>query len=231
MRIVNFNVITCDKTFLSEMPDHEAIGISANVFASCSYGFDTWFNRFVEVSTGKRFTGGINPNAFYVDSDATGLRRHAAFVRATLGSDSPLQSPANGTLAIINVLSRDAPIPKLLDDGASTVVRESKRLTDAAEEPYFLFTNLEDTHVPHRPVWAYDDDSYDAPADFSTDETTTWDIAEHPDGHDTYLQRFRDLYAASTAYVNRKLDALIDSLRSRANHETTFIVTGDTGRT
>jgi len=224
-----FDAIPRDQTFLGDIPDHEAIGISANVFASSSYGFDTWFDRFVEVSTGKRFIGGIDPNAFYVDSDATGLRRHAAFVRAALGSDSPLQSLANGTLATINVLSRDAPIPKLLDDGASTVVRESKHLTDAAEEPYFLFINLEDTHMPHRPVWSYDGDSYDAPADFSTDEATIWDIVEDPDGHGTYLQRFRDLYAASTAYVDQKLDALIDSLRARSDHKTTFIVTGDHG--
>ncbi|MFB6189551.1 MAG: sulfatase, partial [Halapricum sp.] len=159
----SFSKLDRSETFLDEMPDHEAIGISANVFVSSTYGFDSWFDEFVEVSTGKRFTDGIDPNAFYVESDATGLRRHASFVRASLADDHPLASLANGTLATLNVLTRDAPIPKLLDEGANTIVRESKRLTDAATEPFFLFTNLEDTHMPHRPVWGYDREAYGAP--------------------------------------------------------------------
>ncbi|MUV88884.1 sulfatase-like hydrolase/transferase [Halapricum sp. CBA1109] len=225
----HFDSIPRSETFLGEMPDHEALGISANVFASPAYGFDTWFDRFVEVSTGRRFTGGIDPNAFYVESDATGLARHAAFVRAALTSDHPLQSLANGTLATINVLSRDAPIPKLLDDGANTVAREARRLTEAATEPYFLFTNLEDTHMPHRPVWAYDGDSYDAPADFSTDDAGVWEVIDDVEGHREYLEHFRDLYAASTAYVDRTLDSLIDSLQAHSDRETTFLITGDHG--
>jgi arylsulfatase A-like enzyme len=225
----SFAKLDRSETFLDAMPDHEALGISANVFVSSSYGFDAWFDKFVEVSTGKRFTGGIDPNAFYVETDASGIRRHAAFVRAALGHDHPFQSLANGTLATLNVLTRDAPIPKLLDDGANTIVRESKRLTDAAEEPFFLFTNIEDTHMPHRPVRSYEGDSYDAPADWSSDDSEIWEVVDDIETHQEYLRRFRELYVASTSYVDRKLDALIDHIQRESDHETTFIVTGDHG--
>lgn len=224
-----FTDIDRSETFLGSMPDHEALGISANIFASSTYDFDAWFDEFVEVSTGKRFTEGIDPNAFYVESEATGIRRHAAFVRAALGSDHPLYSLANGTLATLNVLSRDAPIPKLLDDGVSTVVRTSKRLTDRASEPYFLFTNIEDTHMPHRPVWGFDRDSYDAPADWSSDDVDEWDVMADPEAHEQYFEWFRQLYAANTSYVDRKLDALVTYLQRHSDNETTFVVTGDHG--
>jgi len=224
----SFAKIDRSETVLGDLPDHEALGISANVFVSSAYGFDDWFDEFVEVSTGKRFTGGIDPNEFYVECEVSGVRRHAGFLRAALAHDHPLQSLANGTLATLNVLTRDAPIPKLLDDGANTIVRESKRLTDAAEEPFFLFTNLEDTHMPHRPVWAYERD-YDAPADWSSDDSEIWDVVEDIDGHEEYLRRFRELYAASTSYVDRKLDALVEHIQYESDHETTFIVTGDHG--
>lgn len=225
----SFTDLDRSDTFLGELPGYTSIGISANVFISSAYGFDRWFDQFSEVSTGRRFTNGIDPNAFYVDSERTGLSRYLGFLRAALGSQAPIRSLLNGVLGTVNVLTRDASIPKLLDDGATTIVREAKRRTDSASEPYFLFANLEDTHIPHRPVWGYDRELYDAPWDWSTSEKTIWEVVADIENQPEYLRRFRELYAASTDYVDRTLDSLVEYLLAESERETTVIVTADHG--
>lgn len=216
-------------TFLDRLPDHRSVGVSANVFASGKFGFDRLFDEFVEVSTGRRFPDGLDPNAFYLDSDRDGVGRYLSFLRAALGDDHPVHSLANGVLAGVNVASRNAPFPKLLDDGASVVIDQLEDALTAGSEPVFAFANFGDAHVPLRSIRGYDRSLYDAPHDWSTDEATVWDVLDDPEGHERYLHFHRQLYGAAIDYLDRKIDAFIDRVQRETDRETTVIVTADHG--
>ena len=44
-----FNALDTTETFLDDLPDHRSVGVSANVYASSAFGFDTLFSEFVDV--------------------------------------------------------------------------------------------------------------------------------------------------------------------------------------
>lgn len=66
----------------------------------------------------------------------------ASYFGAALRSDHPVESLANGFSAAANVATRDAPLPKLLDDGASTVTREVIRTLGKTGGPFVYIYQL-----------------------------------------------------------------------------------------
>lgn len=221
-----------EDTFLADLPEYDALGVSANAFAGSPFGFDGMFDAFTDVSWTRRFPQGMDAEEYATKTDAEGLDFYTEFLEAAVTHDHPLKTLANAALAQldISVFSR-LPVPKLLDDGANAVLRESTRLIEATDEPFFLFINLMDAHVPHHNVWGYDQSLHSVPDSWSSiTEIDEWRVTL--DGVDPYredVEHFRQLYAAAIDYLDRKVAAFIDRVQELTDGETTFVVTADHG--
>lgn len=224
----DFADLSVNETFLADIP-HKTTGISANVFIGPEYGFDTIFDDFTVVSTGKRHPQGLDPNRFFLDYDGGTITAMTSYFGAALRSDHPVESLANGVAAAANVATRDAPLPKILDDGASTIAREVIRTLEQQDDPSFVFTNFADAHVPLRPIRGFDRSLFHAPFDWSTDKKNFWRIMENSEGNETFLRHHRDLYAAAIDYLDRQIAALVRNIRTKVDDPTTIIVTADHG--
>jgi hypothetical protein len=226
----DFSALPREDTFLDELSGHEALGASANVYASDAFGFDGLFDSYRSVSPDRRFPEGLDAERWGQDADETGLTRYLAFLRSALAHEQPLPSIANGILVEVDDWLTDVPFEKPLDDGANIVSREARDLVSAASEPFFLFTNFMDVHGPLTPVRAYDSSLYDAPPSWSSGvfdgraveygniDTIRDDINHH-----------RDLYAAATEYLDRVVTDFIDWIHTNTGQETTVVVTADHG--
>lgn len=216
-------------TFFQSLPDHRSVGISANIFFSPRFGFDAPFDEFVTVSTGRRFPRGIDVNKFVTNSDNESLPLYWKFLKAALVHDHPLKSLANGLLAQLNVSSTNAPIPKLLDDGANVVVSEAGRQTPP-DSPVVMLLNFGDAHVPLRHTRQYDSDLHSAANDWSSDGVDIWDLVrDGPDAHREYLETRREVYGATIEYLDRKMVDLYKTVDAASPYETTLVVTADHG--
>jgi arylsulfatase A-like enzyme len=226
----NFSELKREETFLGDLPDYDALGASANVYASDAFGFDGLFDAYRSVSPDRRFPGGLDAERWGQGADETGLARYLAFLRSALAHDQPLSSVANGILVEIDDWLADVPFEKPLDDGANIVAREARSLISAASEPFVLFTNFMDVHGPLTPVRAYDSNLYEAPPSWSSG---AFDGRAVEHGNiDTIrddIEHHRDLYAAATEYLDRVVTDLIDWIQTNTGQETTVVVTADHG--
>ncbi|WP_122091017.1 sulfatase-like hydrolase/transferase [Halalkalicoccus subterraneus] len=227
----DFSGLARSETFLGDMPDHVALGASANVYASSTFGFDTVFDRYSDVAPHRRFPEGMDMEKFIQDREGDGIGRFVEFGRAALGHDHPLESLANGALFKANDLFRRAPLPKLLDDGASIVAREGVSMVQDADEPFFLFTNFMDAHGPVHHVLGYDRDLHSAPNTWTSFEFDDWDINTGgvQDHHEQDLQYHRELYGAAIDYLDRKVASFVERLQEETDRETTVVITADHG--
>mgnify|MGYP000489314175 FL=1 len=228
---VDFSGIDRADTFLDDLPGHAALGVSANVQASSAFGFADLFDDFTDVNPDARFTEALDPAAFYRSDDRTGLPLYAGFLRAALDHDHPVKSLANGALAQADSLSKRGPVDALFDNGARVVARDARRAVDRTDEPFFLFTNFMDAHVPLRPTRAFDGDLYDAPSRWHSAELPKWEINLEGKGpeHERDLRHYRDLYGAAVDYLDRQVVDLVTDLRARTDRETTVVITADHG--
>jgi hypothetical protein len=227
----DFSALSREDTFLGDLPDHRALGASANVYASEAFGFDTPFDAYQSVSPDRRFPDGMDVERWGQECDEDGLARYAAFVRAALNHGHPLASLSNGILVEIAHRVADAPFPTPFDDGARLVAKESRRLVSDESEPFVLFTNFMDAHGPFHDVWGYDDDIYDVPrswdsGDYSTHTLNTEGVTDENRHH---VENTRDLYGAAVDYLDRQVCDLADWLHANTQRETTIVVTADHG--
>jgi arylsulfatase A-like enzyme len=223
----DFSGLSREDTFLADLPEHRAIGASANVWAGSSFGFDALFDEFSDVSPDRRFPDGIDVGQFGQRCDATGLGRQAAFVRAALDHDHPLASLANGAFVQIDDWLSRLPVPTPFDDGADIIAREARSKIAGGDEPFFLFTNFMDAHGPLHHVRGYDRSLHDAPLSW-TSEDVDWRAALDA-GDQTLIERYTDLYGTSIDYLDRQVCELVDWIRANADRETTIVVTADHG--
>ena len=218
-------------TFLADLPDHRTIGASANVYASSTFGFDGVFDDYSDIAPHRRFPDGMDMEKFIQEREGDGVARFAEFFRAAVTHDHPLQSVANGALFKLNDLSRRAPLPKVLDDGANIVAREALSKARAGSEPFFLFTNFMDAHGPVHHVLGYDRSFHDAPNTWTSFEFDDWAI--NVDGaieeNRQHIEYHRDLYGAAIDYLDRKVSEFVRSVREQTDRETTFVITADHG--
>jgi arylsulfatase A-like enzyme len=216
-------------TFLGEL-DHRAIGASANVYASSTFGFDGLFDEYSDIAPHRRFPEGMDMEMFIQDREETGLVRYTEFLRAAAGHEAPLKSLANGALFKLNDVLRRAPVPKLLDDGANVVCRGALSKARASSEPFFLFTNFMDAHGPVHHVFGYDPEMHSAPNDWTSFAFDDIDINRgDPDDYRRDLTYHRELYTAAIDYLDRKVASFVERLQSETDRETTVIVTADHG--
>jgi arylsulfatase A-like enzyme len=226
----DFSSLTRDDTFLGRLPDHRAIGASANVYASSAFGFDGIFDEYVSISADRRFSQGMDVEQWGQQCDESGLSRYVVFVQAALGHDHPLHSLANGALAELKHRFDEWPIPNPLDDGAKIVAREATRIAQESREPFICFTNFMDAHSPLTHVRGYDRKFHDAPLSWHSGEFSTHAVnTEGIEGHEEDIEYTRGLYAASIDYLDRQVSEFIDAVQAATDRETTFVITADHG--
>ena len=223
----DFSRLNREDTFLGDLSDHRAMGASANVWAGSSFGFDSLFDEFSDVSPDRRFLEGIDVARFGQNSDETGVRRQLAFLRAALAHDHPLKSLGNGALVQLDEWLSRLPVANPFDDGASIIAREARSRVADADEPFALFANFMDAHGPLTHVRGYDRSLHDAPLSW-TSEGIDWGEAVERDDH-TKLDRYTGLYGAAIDYLDRQVCDLVDWLHANTDRETTVVVTSDHG--
>lgn len=223
----DFSGLSRADTFFGDLPDHRALGASANVWAGSSFGFDGLFDDFSDISPDRRFPDGIDVARFGQECEQEGIRRQAAFLRAAFGHDHPLQSLANGALVQLDDSLARAPIPKLLDDGAKTLLGEATKQVRRTEGPFVQFLNLMDAHGPLHHVYGYDSGLHDAPYAWTSSDVDWRDALEA--GDDEQLARYYDLYGAAIDYLDRKVVAFVEEVSELTDKETTVVVTSDHG--
>jgi arylsulfatase A-like enzyme len=226
----DFSSLAREDTFLGRLPDHRAVGASANVYASSAFGFDGMFDEYVSISADRRFPEGMDVEQWGQQCDESGMDRYGAFIRAALNDDHPLQSLANGVLAELKHHFDEWPVPNPLDDGAKIVAREATRLARESHEPFVCFTNFMDAHSPLTHVYGYDRDLHKAPLSWHSGEFSTHAVnTQGIEGHERDIEYTRGLYAASIDYLDRQVTEFIDAVQAATDRETTFVITADHG--
>ena len=223
----DFSHLDRENTFLGDLSDHRALGASANVWAGSSFGFDSLFDDFSDVSPDRRFPEGIDVARFGQNSNQTGVRRQLAFLRAALDHDRPLKSLSNGALVQLDDWLARLPVPNPFDDGASVIAREARSQVAAADEPFALFVNFMDAHGPLTHVRGYDRSLHDAPLSWTSEDVDWGEAVEHDDR--VKLDRYTGLYGAAIDYLDRQVCDLVDWLHANTERETTVVVTSDHG--
>lgn len=218
------------ETVIGDLPDHAAIGVSANAYARSEFGFDRLFDSFVDVSRGTVFNEGLDVPAWHDRVDREGIRKYLAFARAVAGHDHPAKSLVNGVANQAHYALPRVGIASPLDDGARTIARSTKRLVEGVGEPFFLFANVMDTHGPRSPRLPYDESIHGLPADWSFGPDD-WEVnlADDPERFEAEFRDLRRLMAAEVEYTDRVVARYIDHLRETTARETTVIVTADHG--
>jgi len=226
-----FDALSREDTLFGDLPNHEAVGVSANVYASSGFGFDTLFDTFEEVSPKRRFSGGMDVETFGQENSHEGVRKYAAYLRAALGHDHPLQSVLNGAFATLDDLAGSLPVAKPFDDGATAVLRRARRQVERRSGPFVQFVNVMEAHAPHTPIRGYDDSVYDVPTTWTSHDFDSFEINVHGEtkAHEDDLGRFRDLYSAAIDYLDRHVAAYVEWLLAETDRETTVLVTADHG--
>lgn len=223
----DFSVVGREDTFLGDLSEYEAVGVSANVWAGSSFGFDGLFDRFSDVSPDQRFPEGLDVAEFGQATADTGVSRYLAFLRAALAHDRPLASLGNGAAVQLDRVFQRLPVPKPFDDGASLLETQLIEQVEAASGPFFGFVNFMDAHGPFHHVRGYDRSLHDAPLSW-TSRTVDMSEAVAVDDEQT-LGWYRGLYAAAIDYLDRRVVALVDRLDAATDRETTVVVTADHG--
>ncbi|ELZ17187.1 sulfatase [Haloterrigena salina JCM 13891] len=217
------------ETLFGDLESHRALGVSTNVFAGSPYGFDAFFDEFVDVTEAHRFPEGADPVAVRSASDRSGPAVYLDFLRTALSHDRPLYSLANGVTGFLDTVSEDAPIPKLFDDGARAVTRTSRGLIDDTDGPFVLFGSFMEAHTPLRDLRAFDRSLHAASNAFTTADRTVWELMETPEEHREFLETRRELYGAAIDYLDRTIADFVDWVRANTARETTVVITADHG--
>ena len=229
----DFSGIAKEDTFLADLPDHFATGVSANVYASSGFGFDRMFDDFCDVSPDRRFPEGIHVGRFGYEHKGEGAKKFVSFTKACLDHDYPLKSLANGAAVELDKALAKLPVPKLLDEGASIIAREGVKTVSASPEPLFLFTNFMDAHAPLRHVRGYDRSLHNASNTWSSGDYDKWDLnlngKEGLERNMADVQTHRGLYGAAIDYLDRKVVQFVDDVQAATDEETTFVITADHG--
>jgi arylsulfatase A-like enzyme len=126
-------------------------------------------------------------------------------------------------------ISRESPLPALLDDGAKVISRTALTQLTGTTGPFFQFINFMDAHGPLQHVLGYDRDLHTAPNSWASSDYDKWKVVNSIENHEEYLERYRGLYAASIDYLDRKVSRFIKEVQKTTSQETTFVITADHG--
>jgi hypothetical protein len=227
----DFSKLSHEDTFLSVLPDHSTLGVSANPFASSFFGFDSLFDLWVDVRPELLFLDGMAIKQFTWEHDSEGLELYIEFIRQALKDDHPAKSVVNGVYSKLQNKLITLPIPRVKDYGGKRVSKYSKRLIERSSEPFFLFANFMDAHGPYRQIRAHDTSIYNAPNNWSS---TDFDkVGTNLTGgltDDVDAAHYRGIYNADIDYLDRLVSGFISDLKDMSEHPTVFLITADHGQ-
>ncbi|WP_435360927.1 sulfatase-like hydrolase/transferase [Haloarchaeobius sp. DFWS5] len=221
-------------TFLGRLPDHRAVGLSANSYMNPAFGLDAWFDEFGDFSIGSHtaeslFTEAITVDEYMKNTDEpNAAKRYLGFLSECLSHDEPAKSFANGVWAFTGHHVKKLPIPEFVDDGAKNI---SARALETAEgdEPFFLFANYMDAHTPLRNLVQHDTSMHEVPNSWSSKELNKWELNADGAATDRYTRYYRDVYNASIDYLDRKVSDTIARMQAASDEEISFVVISDHG--
>ncbi|ESP90016.1 sulfatase-like hydrolase/transferase [Candidatus Halobonum tyrrellensis] len=221
----SFNGIPEEGTFLSKLPEHTLLGASANTFAGPPFNFNQRFDKFrYFTSPSHRYTAGLNPVSY---NNGTLKERYGRFLRDALRSDHPIASLLNGAIGVTRQVNRHTPFKDIFDDGAKPLLNEARGMVNSVEEPYFLFLNLMDAHLPLTPHRNLRD--HEVPSSWSTHSYDQWEYFGRRDEFEEYWRYRESLYAAVIEYLDRVVSEFVKYVTSRSAVPTSVIVTADHG--
>lgn len=219
------------ETFLADLPEHTAIGVSANPYVSQRYGFDSFFDVFSQVCTSFQFEKGLSPCE--IDPSETDTLGYLAL---SLQHRRPVRSLANGLLikySLYDSIFSGRPWPERYDTGTkATLSRASAHI--AAEErvdnPVCAFLNVMEAHLPMYHHRGLDRDLHSVPNTWtSKGGPSPREVSHHTDEYREYVRNYRQLYGAAIDYLDRHLDAWVEEIQDQTDNETTVVVTADHG--
>jgi arylsulfatase A-like enzyme len=220
---LNFGTVDRSGTLLGQLP-HRAISVSANEFTTPEFGFDGWFDECLTIHQTKRLPEGL---------DVAGIEGVRELLAKAVSHDHPLKSIANGIFGELFWATDNFPIPALFDQGARGIVRHATNRVADSDEPVFLFTNFMEAHLPHRTMRGLNDEYHSVPHNWSSTAFDHWKVntggSEVIKRHHTEIMHFRELYAASVEYLDRRVCELIDKIQAVTDRETSVVVTADHG--
>lgn len=220
---LDFSTIPEEDLLTNELA-HTTLAVSANKFLTEEFGFDSWFDGCINIRPDRVFPGGLDAR------DSTGILNH---LERSIAHDHPLRSIANGVFIQGLKTTNRLPVPTLTDDGAAAIVARSLDRIETIDEPYFLFTNFMEAHVPHRDSIRYDRSELNVPTGWQTAGFNYWSILEHGrmavEAHENEVEWFRSLYAAAISYLDRVVASFVKELQARSDREVTVVITADHG--
>jgi hypothetical protein len=215
----SFDSLPRADTVFDDLDGYRTVGISGNIYAGPTYGFDRFFDSFFVVNRENRFPRALSPSADGYDMSGGGL---SSFLSDAVADDRTVKSLANGVSAFLDSATDIA--SRAFDEGAKPGLRIAREELRATEEPTFVFLNLMEGHIPYRPAQYLDGDRYDVPDGWSSAEKGVWELFDD-DYDEQYWDRRNQLYRATVDYLDRRIASFVQSV----SDETTVIVTADHG--
>lgn len=230
----SFESLPPEETFLGDLTDHTTLGISANTYASSSFGFDSLFDEFHDYAADALFQLGLKPQHLQRRTGAAGAERYRNFLRAALTHDHPIRSVANGGMGVCpwkDELSASRFVPYTRHREAEGIAQLARSRIQAIDEPFFLFVNAMDAHSPFQVLDQYDESLHDVPDTWDSDELEL-DVRNDPKpapDADAHLENYRQLYRCAVDYLDRTASQFVDDIATVTDRETSIIVFSDHG--
>lgn len=216
----SFDSLPPERTVFDSLNEYRKVGISGNIYAGPSYGFDHYFDEFFTLDRGTRFPEALEPKS---DTHGLSIRGIGSYLYDCLWNRHTLKSVLNGVTGAIS--SRSMGLAGLVDEGARPGLRLARRKLQNSSEPVFAFLNLMEGHIPYRPAQYLDANLYQGvPDGWSSAEKGVWELIRN-EYDERYWNWRNQLYRATVDYLDRSISEFARAI----DEETVIIVTADHG--
>lgn len=240
-----------------EKEGYNTYGVSANGFASPSYGFSDGFNEFASTHDQMVFVEGLDVHKYAKrnkkqnDGDFNIDIFHV--LRTALSHRHPLKSLANVATAGLSKMTNSHPVVSRIphprfnqnsgycyDPNQNTSVISSIIEEEAkTNQPFFIFSNYMDTHWPYNPPshllrkHLNDTLSYRELVDLN-EAVKVWEYAKKVHQGATpeneIIEHIRQLYQAEVESLDNHLAKIVEQLKKNGLYDNTLlVVTADHG--
>lgn len=229
----DFSSIDLEDSLFGDLVGYNICGVSANAFASATFGFDVFFDE-LQYMPSSKFLRGHDPIDFFHNYNGSpGAEKYISYIANCFKHENTIGGLFNGVLYKLTNYVKGTRIPNVTDDGGKRVLKSARSQTRDQKEPFFQFINMMDAHAPFSPhVWL-DDEINSAPTDWFTGNIP-FGSEVNLNGRKKQLEEdilhYRNIYTASIEYLDRIVFNYISDIADETNRETTVIITSDHGQ-